>query len=96
MKLTKDDVKKIAHLARLGLTDEEVDRFTGQLADILTFVEQLKEVDTSGVPETCQVTGLANVTREDNVDQSLSTRDELLSTTALPVVDNQIRINRIM
>lgn len=96
MKLTKDDVKKIANLARLGLTEEEVERFAGQLTDILSYVTLLSEVDTTGVPETCQVTGLANVTREDKVDQSLSTPDELLSTTALPVVDHQIRINRMM
>lgn len=96
MKLTKEDVKKIAHLARLGLTDEEIERFAPQLTDILTFVELLNEVDTTGVPETCQVTGLANVTRKDTVDQSLSTSEELLSTTQLPVIDNQIRINRMM
>jgi aspartyl-tRNA(Asn)/glutamyl-tRNA(Gln) amidotransferase subunit C len=96
MKLTKEDVKKIANLARLGLTDEEIERFAPQLTDILSYVALLDEVDTTGVPETCQVTGLASVSREDVVDQSLSTTEELLSTTELPVIDDQIRINRIM
>jgi len=96
MKLTKDDVKKIAHLARLGLTDEEIEKFAPQLTDILNYVEMLSEVDTTGVEPTSQVTGLANVTREDEVDQSLSTPDELLETSELPVVDHQLRINRMM
>jgi len=96
MKLTKDDVKKIAHLARLGLSDAEIEKFAPQLTDILSYVEMLKEVDTTGVPETSQVTGLANVTREDTVDQSLSTPDELLETSELEVVDHQLRINRMM
>lgn len=96
MKLTKDDVKKIAHLARLGLTDEEIEKFAPQLTDILNYVEMLSEVDTTGVEPTSQVTGLANVTREDEVDQSLSTADELLETSELPVVDHQLRINRMM
>lgn len=96
MKLTQDDVKKIAKLARVKLTPEEIERFTTQLTAILSYVELLGEVDTSGVPETSQVTGLTNVTRPDEIDHSLATPEELLSTTALPVVDHQIRINRMM
>ncbi len=96
MKLSKDDVKKIAHLARLRLSDEELDRFLPQLTEILSYVEMLQEVNTKGVLETCQVAGLENIMREDIVDHSLATADDLLSTAALPVVDHQIRINRIM
>lgn len=47
--LTKEDVRKIGHLARIRLTDDEAVRFSGELSQILDWVEQLNEVDTSGV-----------------------------------------------
>jgi len=49
MPITKSDVDKIAELARLDLTQEEAEQFTGQLASILSYVEKLNELDTSGV-----------------------------------------------
>ena len=49
MPITKSDVDKIAELARLDLTQEESERFTGQLAAILSYVEKLNELDTTGV-----------------------------------------------
>lgn len=96
MKLTKAQVEHIAKLAKLKLTDEEVERFAHQLTDILSYVEMLKELDTSGVPETCQVTGLSNVTREDETRAPICTPDELLDCSPLPKLDHQIRIKRIM
>ncbi|MBI5135528.1 Asp-tRNA(Asn)/Glu-tRNA(Gln) amidotransferase subunit GatC [Candidatus Uhrbacteria bacterium] len=66
--LNIDEVKKIANLARLHLTDEEVELYRGQLSSILDYVGQLKEVDTSNVEPTSQVTGLTDVTREDRVE----------------------------
>ncbi len=65
--LTTEEVKKIASLARLNLTEEEIELYRGQLSLILDYVGQLKEVDTDGVEPTRQVTGLQNVTREDVV-----------------------------
>lgn len=96
MKLTKEDVQKIAHLARLKLSDEEVERFSGQLTDILDYVDVLKELDTEGVEESSQVTGLSNVTRKDEIDMELCQPDELLEQSGLEKVDHQIRINRMM
>lgn len=69
MALTKDEVKHIAHLARLRLNDEEVERYTTQLSAILEYVEQLQAVDTTGVEPTAQVTGLENVMRIDEVNK---------------------------
>jgi aspartyl-tRNA(Asn)/glutamyl-tRNA(Gln) amidotransferase subunit C len=66
-KLTRDDVLKLAQLARLQLTDEEVEEFTHDFADILTYVEQLQAVDTEGLLPTNQVSGNVNVMREDEV-----------------------------
>ncbi len=96
MKLSKEDVQKIAHLARLSLSDEEVERFAGQLTDILDYVDVLAELDTSDVTETSQVTGLSNVTRKDEVNQDLADPKELLESSPLPIIDDQIRINRMM
>ncbi|MBT6068641.1 Asp-tRNA(Asn)/Glu-tRNA(Gln) amidotransferase subunit GatC [Candidatus Peregrinibacteria bacterium] len=73
MKLTPEQVRHIAQLARLKLNDEEVEKFSHELTDILDWVEMLNEVDTEGlngeegVPETSQVTGLTNVLRADTV-----------------------------
>jgi aspartyl-tRNA(Asn)/glutamyl-tRNA(Gln) amidotransferase subunit C len=65
MALSKEDVLKVAKLARIELTDQEVEKFQGQLSGVLTYIEQLQAVDTDDVPETAQVTGLENVSRPD-------------------------------
>ncbi|MAF13468.1 MAG: Asp-tRNA(Asn)/Glu-tRNA(Gln) amidotransferase GatCAB subunit C [Parcubacteria group bacterium] len=79
MSLSKEEVEKIAILARLGLTEEEKEKFTTQLSSILDYVEQLKEVKTDGVEPSAQVTGLENVMREDSVEETdKEVRDKLL------------------
>lgn len=65
MAITENDVRKIAKLANLRLTDDEVKRFQGQLGRILEAVDELSAVDTSNVPPTTSVLGLSNVLRED-------------------------------
>jgi len=69
MKLDKKEIKKIAELARLELTDKELETYGLQLSDILGYVDQLQEVDVTGVEPTAQVTGLENVMREDKVEE---------------------------
>lgn len=76
--LTTNDVKHVAQLAKLTLTEEEIKKFQSQLAQILEYINQLQDVDTSGVEETSQVTGLTNVFREDEVGECLS-QDKALS-----------------
>jgi len=76
-KLTHDEVKNIAKLARLELKEEEVEKFTTQLSSILDYIDQLNEVDTDNVEPTYQVTGLKTVVREDLVDQC-ETQEELV------------------
>lgn len=96
MKLTKEQVEKLAHLARLKLTDDEIERLSGELTDILDYVEMLGELDTDGVPETAQVTGLSNVVRKDEIDDRLCNPEDLLDTSPLPVSENQIKIKKMM
>ncbi len=71
MKLSRDEVLHIALLARLGLTETEVDRLSEQLSNILESFEVLQQVDTSGVPPTAQSITLQNVVRDDKVARSL-------------------------
>ncbi len=64
-------VQHVAGLARIALTDDELDRFTGQLQVILAAIEQLNDVDTSAVPASASVLPLLNVMREDEPRPSL-------------------------
>ncbi len=71
MKISREEVLHIALLARLGLTDEEVDRLSEQLSDILENFEILQQVDTTDIPPTAQSISLQNVTSDDKVAASL-------------------------
>lgn len=73
----KFDVKKVAKLANLPLKKEEEEKFEKQLEATLEHVERLKEIDTSKVPETNEVTNLENVMRDDEVKVSLSQKQVL-------------------
>lgn len=98
MKLTKDQVKHVAKLARLGLSEADTSKFQTQLSGILDYVEQLNEVKTDGVEPTAQVTGLVNVVREDEVltgDARLADPAELLKCTNLPIEKNQIKVKNV-
>lgn len=75
----KIDVEHIAHLARLRLSEEEKEKFGAQLSSILTYVEKLGELDTSGVEPTSHVLAIGNVMREDALRPSLPTDDALLN-----------------
>lgn len=65
MQLSKEEIQHIAKLARLELTDAELEKYGSQLSAVLSYIDQLKEVDVKGVEPTAQVTGLENVLRED-------------------------------
>jgi len=71
MKLGREEVVHIALLARLGLSEEELEKFSGQLSHILENFEVLQQVDTSDVPPTAYSIPLENVVREDEALPSL-------------------------
>jgi aspartyl-tRNA(Asn)/glutamyl-tRNA(Gln) amidotransferase subunit C len=75
--ITADDVRKVAHLARLDLPEETIATYTGQLERILDYVDQLQAVDTEGVPATTRAVEVVNVTREDTVEPT-EVREALL------------------
>jgi aspartyl-tRNA(Asn)/glutamyl-tRNA(Gln) amidotransferase subunit C len=72
MKITRQEVEHVAKLARLELSDKQKDVFTDQLSNILTYVEQLNELDTKGVQPTSHVLDISNVMREDVPHESLT------------------------
>ena len=70
-------VRKVAKLARLELSDAEVEEFTGQLSAILGYVEKMNELDTNGVEPLAHCLPISNVLREDCVKESLGTEKTL-------------------
>lgn len=83
--LKKEEVEKIARLARIELAEKEVTKFQKELSAILDYVEQLKEVDTKKVEPTAQVTGLKDITRSDEVNYNFL-REKMLQN--MPAIEN--------
>ena len=75
-------VRYVADLARIALTDAEVERFTQQLSVVLDSVGKLREVDTEAIPPTASVLPLDNVTREDEVRPSLTLEEAMRNAPA--------------
>lgn len=75
-------VKKIADLAKLNLSEAEIDLFTPQLAQILDYVSQLSSIDTKNTPPLSTINGLTNISREDSAKQSLSQEETLSSSSS--------------
>ncbi len=82
-KLSIDDVTRVAVLARLGLSDAELEKYALELTAILNFVTDLQSIDTSGIDSTSQVTGLTDVWREDKVVDCAISREELLANVPM-------------
>lgn len=77
MKITKQEVEYVARLARLDLTEEEKEIFTGQLSSILEYVGKLNELDTRNVEPTAHVLDISNVMRPDEPGESLTQEQAL-------------------
>jgi aspartyl-tRNA(Asn)/glutamyl-tRNA(Gln) amidotransferase subunit C len=77
MKISREEVLHIARLARVALTEEEIDRFSEQLSNLLDHFEVLQQVDTADVPPTAQSIDLRSIMREDAVRPSLPPDDVL-------------------
>jgi aspartyl-tRNA(Asn)/glutamyl-tRNA(Gln) amidotransferase subunit C len=93
-RISPQDVAHVAHLARLALTDEELERFTEQLGAVLDHAQDVAALDTAGVPPTAHPLPLVNVWREDVVVPGLD-RDEVLAEA--PAVEaDRFRVPRII
>ena len=76
-RITIDEVKHVANLARLAITEEEAEKFTNQLDAIISFAEQLNELDTDNVEPTSHVLDIKNVMREDIAKPGLPVEEVL-------------------
>lgn len=93
-RISEDQVKHVAHLARLAITEEEAVMFTSQLDAIISFAEQLNELDTDHVQPTTHVLPMKNVMREDVAKEGLPV-DEVLKN-APDHKNGQIRVPTIL
>lgn len=94
MKLSRAEVEHIAELAKLGLTEEEKERFREQLSAILEYAEMLQQLNTEAIPPTATVLPLQNVMRPDEVAPSLSQEDILAN--APDVAEGCFRVRAIL
>lgn len=93
--LSREDVLKLARLARLTISEEEIEQYRTELSEILKYVEQLQQVDVTGLAPTSQVTGLTNVMRDDSVaDYGVSPEDLLRLAPATQ--DGQVKVKRMI
>ncbi len=94
MNLSREDVIKIAHLARLALTDEELADYQEQLSAVLDYAARLDELDLTDVAPSVHAVGRRNVLRDDIVTPSLSPDDALYNAAA--TADGQFLIQSIL
>lgn len=93
--VTHDDILHLAQLSSLQLADDEVAALQKDLSNILGYIAQLDELDTSGVEPTYQVTDLENVWRDDVITESSVDRESLLQL-APASKDNQIKVPKVL
>jgi len=95
MSLSTDDVLHISKLARLKLTEKEIEVFTPQLVSILGYVDMLGEVNTDNVEPTYQVTGIKNVWRKDTVEDC-ECKEALLESSGFQIENHQVKVRKVM
>jgi aspartyl-tRNA(Asn)/glutamyl-tRNA(Gln) amidotransferase subunit C len=94
MKITASDVRRLAILSKISLTDDETEAMTKDLAEIVKYIDMLDELDVAGVEPTYQVTGLANVMRDDVVRPQIA-REKLLDL-APEAKNNQVKVPKVL
>jgi aspartyl-tRNA(Asn)/glutamyl-tRNA(Gln) amidotransferase subunit C len=92
--ISRKDVEHVARLARLALTDAEIERMRAELSAILSYIDKLGELDTSGVPPTSHAVPLVNVMRDDELRPCLSVEEMLAN--APDRVGDLFRVPRII
>ena len=93
--ITTDDVRHLAQLSNLQLSDEEITNLQADIANILGYVDKLSELNTDGVEPTYQVTGLENVWRDDEVEIQPVTRENLLDL-APEQAEHSIKVPQVL
>jgi aspartyl-tRNA(Asn)/glutamyl-tRNA(Gln) amidotransferase subunit C len=93
--ITLNDVKYVAALSKIAITDEQAQKLQQELDTIIGYVKQLDSLDTKGIEPTYQVTDLKNVMRDDEIIDYQVSRAELLKN-APACQDNQIKVPRVL
>ena len=93
--VTNDDVRHLAHLSSLQMSDAEVESLRADIEKIINYINQLDELDTDGVEPTYQVTGLQNVWRDDEIIDSSVSRRQLLALAA-EQSDNCVKVPKVL
>ena len=96
MAITKEDVKHIAELSRLELSEDDLEKFQGELSSILEYIEQLQEVKTESVEPTYQTIDLVNVFRKDNVQKERELSQEKALANAPDKEDGYIKVKPVL
>jgi aspartyl-tRNA(Asn)/glutamyl-tRNA(Gln) amidotransferase subunit C len=95
MSINKDDIKHIAELARLKLTEEEEIKFGAQLETILSYIEKLNKIDTKNIEPTAQVSGLIDVLRSDDVIE-WNKAEVKAALEQGELENNQVKVKRVL
>ena len=93
--ISRDEVQHLAQLSSLQLSDDETTNLQKDIGNILNYIQQLDELDTTGVEPTYQVTGLENIWRDDTVAQSSVSRETLLSLAQDKTVDS-VKVPKVL
>ncbi len=93
--ITNDDVRHLAQLSSLQMSDVEVELLRADIEKIINYINQLDELDTDGVEPTYQVTGLQNVWRDDEIIDSSVSRQQLLALAA-EQSDNCVKVPKVL
>ena len=93
--ITKEEVKHIAKLARLGLTEKEIGKYQKELSSILDYIEKLKEVDISKIEPTSRSIRVENVEREDVEDKRQEARNRKLMELAPETKQGFLKVKSI-
>lgn len=94
--ISKDEVTHLAQLSSISLSDEESEDLQKDLAEIVNYIKQLDQLDTSGVQPTYQVSQNQNVWREDKINDYGVKRDTLLALAKENSKDNQIKVPKVL
>ena len=93
--ITDDDVRHLAQLSSLQMSDEELQAIRADIENILNYVQQLNELDTTGIQPTYQVTGLQNIWRDDQIDGGSVSRERLLEL-APDRTENCVKVPQVL
>lgn len=96
MNITKDEVKHLAKLSNISLSESEVENLRGDLENIVNYIKQLDELDTENVEPTYSVSENQNIWREDEIDNYGAGKEELLALAGENIEAGQVKVPKVL